>query len=84
MGGQRNGRAKEWQGKGMAGQRNGRAKEWEGKGMGGQRNFPCNRQVTHSFPCPLIPLPSPPPTRSPQDFSMRGNRRVGSSDSLRP
>ena len=38
MGGQGNGRAREWEGKGMGGQGNERAREWEGKGMGGQGN----------------------------------------------
>jgi hypothetical protein len=38
MGGQGNGRAREWEGKGLGGQGNGRAREWEGKGMGGQGN----------------------------------------------
>ena len=36
MGGQGNGKAREWEGKGMERQGNGRAREWEGKGMGGQ------------------------------------------------
>ena len=35
MGGQGNGKAREWEGKGMGGHGNGRAWEWEGMGMGG-------------------------------------------------
>jgi hypothetical protein len=38
MGGQRNGRTKEWRDRGMEGQRNGGTEEWRGKKMGGQED----------------------------------------------
>ena len=39
----------------MGGQGNGRAREWEGKGMGGQRNGMTEYSFAPKFPCPFLP-----------------------------